>query len=309
MNKEKFDELKTVEKYHFIVNRTANRGRAGKSLPALEEKLRAGGVPHQMHFTESPGDATRIAGRLPDGASVIVVGGDGTINEVVNGLYGRDCMLSIIPAGSGNDFVKMFDMDIPRDRSIGYATGSKIRQIDIGHIQIKRKNGVEVQRYFVNAVGIGLDALVSHINSQFNLLKGFPAYVVAALKAIVVYKPQNAVMRLQGQVWEGRPLLLAVGNGSTVGGGFKLTPNAQLDDGMLDICWAERMSLWRIARILPTVLSGRHLKFPEVRSSRASELIFQSDAGVPVHIDGEMMGLDVVEVRISIADKKMSLLV
>ncbi|MCX6136868.1 MAG: diacylglycerol kinase family lipid kinase, partial [Ignavibacteriales bacterium] len=251
MNKEKFDELKTVEKYHFIVNRTANRGRAGKSLPALEEKLRAGGVPHQMHFTESPGDATRIAGRLPDGASVIVVGGDGTINEVVNGLYGRDCMLSIIPAGSGNDFVKMFDMDIPRDRSIGYATGSKIRQIDIGHIQIKRKNGVEVQRYFVNAVGIGLDALVSHINSQFNLLKGFPAYVVAALKAIVVYKPQNAVMRLQGQVWEGRPLLLAVGNGSTVGGGFKLTPNAQLDDGMLDICWAERMSLWRIARILP----------------------------------------------------------
>jgi YegS/Rv2252/BmrU family lipid kinase len=297
--------LKTVDKYHFIVNRTANRGRAGSILPILEEKLRVSGTPHQIHLTGSAGDATNIAARLPDGACVVAVGGDGTINEIINGIYGRNCSLSIIPAGSGNDFAKMFPLKNKVSELVDNLTGWQTRLIDVGYIELQCKSGKETKRYFANAVGIGLDAMVTHINSKFTVLRGFSAYMAAALKAIATYRPPESVIRVGNKEWTGKKLLIAVGNGTTVGGGFKLTPNAKLDDGLLDVCWAKSMPIRRIARILPTVLKGNHLKFPEVISMRAKSITVESEAGMPVHIDGEMMGLDVTRVTISIADKQI----
>lgn len=297
--------MKTVDKFHFIINRTANRGRAGNILPSLEEKLRASGTPHQIHLTESAGDATNIATRLPDGSSVVAVGGDGTINEVVNGIYGRNCSLSIIPAGSGNDFAKMFRLEKNVSDLVAKMTEYETRLIDVGYVELQRKSGRETKRYFANAVGIGLDAMVTHINSKFTLLKGFSAYMAAALKAIATYRPPESCIRVGNKEWIGRQLLIAVGNGTTVGGGFMLTPNAKLDDGLLDVCWAKDMPIRRIGRIFPTVLKGNHLKFPEVISMRTKSITVESEAGVPVHIDGEMMGLDVTKLTISIAEKQI----
>ena len=298
--------MKTVDKFHFIINRTANRGRAGSILPMLEEKLRTSGTPHQIHLTESAGDATNIAARLPDGACVVAVGGDGTINEIVNGIYGRNCSLSVIPAGSGNDFVKMFKFKNNVGDLVDNLTGCHSQIIDVGQIEIQCRNGKETRRYFVNAVGIGLDAMVSHINSQFTVLKGFPAYMAAALKAIATYRPPESCIRVGNKEWIGRQLLIAVGNGTTVGGGFMLNPNAKLDDGLLDVCWAKNMPIRRIGRIFPTVLKGNHLKFPEVISMRTKSITVESEVGLPVHVDGEIMGLDVTRMTISIADKQIS---
>ena len=298
--------MKTVDKFHFIINRTANRGRAGNILPILEEKLRTSGTPHQIHLTESAGDATNIAARLPDGACVVAVGGDGTINEIVNGIYGRNCSLSVIPAGSGNDFVKMLKLKNNLSDLVDDLTGCQSRLIDVGQIEIQCKTGKETKRYFLNAVGIGLDAMVSYINSQFTVLKGFPAYMAAAVKAIATYRPPESCIRVGNKEWIGRQLLIAVGNGTTVGGGFMLNPNAKLDDGLLDVCWAKNMPIRRIARIFPTVLKGNHLKFPEVISMRTKSITVESEAGLPVHVDGEIMGLDVTKMTISIADKQIS---
>lgn len=298
--------MKTVDKFHFIVNRAANRGRAGSILPILEEKLRTSGTPHQIHLTEFVGDATNIAARIPEGACVVAVGGDGTINEIVNGIYGRNCPLAIIPAGSGNDFAKMFRLEKNVSDMVNRLAEYETRLIDVGYVELQCKNGKETKRYFANAVGIGLDAMVSYINSKFTVLKGFPAYMAAALKAIATYRPPESVIRVGNKEWTGQKLLIAVGNGTTVGGGFKLTPNATLDDGLLDVCWAKKMPMRRIARILPTVLKGDHLKFCEVSSMKTKSISVESEAGMPVHIDGEMMGLDVTKLTISIAEKQIT---
>lgn len=177
-----------------------------------------------------------------------------------------------------------------------------------GRLRGTNSNFQVIRQYFINAVGIGLDANVAYEAQRLTALRGLTRYVVAALKSVSSYRPPIAHLRFDGHESHGEHLLIAVGNGKCAGGGFYLTPAALLDDGLLDICWAMDISRLETLKILPFVLRGRHGRFEKVSFGRTSKLSVKSEHDMPVHVDGEVIGINQREVLIQLNPKSFKVI-
>ena len=177
-------------------------------------------------MTTGPEDAGRIARESIGGYEVIVaVGGDGTVSQVVSGMVSSSLPLGIIPAGSGNDFIKSLNIPNDLEKAFEIVIRGTTRVIDVGRI-----NGI----FFANGVGIGFDAAVNRASYSINhSKKGLLLYVWALVKTLGRFNPVPMTVTMNGERREQEVFLLSVGNGTTVGGGFRLTPHARLDDGLL----------------------------------------------------------------------------
>ena len=152
-------------------------------------------------------------------------------------------------------------------------------------------------RYFVNGVGVGFDASVARRVGEIRFLRGTPLYLLAVLQTLGRYHSPEFSCRTDSTEWRARKLLIASGNGRCAGGGFYLTPEADVDDGLLDVCVIDDVSVLKILRLVPRVLAGKAVHDPQVNYQRTKELEISSGERFNVHADGEIVGREVHGVR------------
>ena len=286
-----------------IVNPYAGRWKALKSIPAIEAALQREGMPFELVQTEAPEQGIELARQAAlDGYSpVVAVGGDGTISEVMNGLVqaagdGQAGPLGIIPRGSANDLPVQLGLPLDVDGACRRLREGKERVIDVGRVN---------DRYFDNDVGVGFEPQVTIEARKIHWLRGTLIYLVAVLRALRSYEqPHMTVEWDDGRASE-RMLLVSVGNGNVTGGAFRLTPDAELDDGQLDFVFGTAMSRLQILRFLPLVFGGQHVHRPEVTLGRTTRLTITSDDPLAVGADGEILSTDAHHLEFEIIPAKL----
>jgi YegS/Rv2252/BmrU family lipid kinase len=306
-----------MKAFKIIVNPVSGRGKGAASIPAIRQLLESLDLHYDLVQTERPWHAAELAEQaVRDGYEVIVsVGGDGTANEVLNGLMqakasqpdsALPAAMGILCVGRGNDFA--YGMGIPSDLESGcqVLAQNKRRVVDIGRVQ----GGDYPQgRYFGNGVGIGFDAVVGFEALKMKRLSGFPSYIVAALKTIFLYYQAPEVRILfDSQEIRLRALMVSVMNGRRMGGGFRMAPAARQDDGLFDLCIAEQVSRGRIFGLIPHFMRGTQASQKEVRTAQASRLTVHALQGsLPVHADGETICTHGVQLTLELLPKQIEM--
>lgn len=289
--------------YTFIMNPMAGKGSGLRADEELEGLLRRSGLSYKVLYTEGAGHATHLARRARTRV-VVAVGGDGTINEVVNGLAGSERVMGIIPTGSGNDLIKSLGIPHSVERALELLKAGHIRTMDVGKVQTGSLVHGSIQyapwRLFANGVGIGFDAAVARRVAEITYLRGTILYLAAVLQIVGKYRSPEFTVRLDDATWSGRELLMAVGNGRCAGGGFYLNPEAEVADGLLDITAIADVPVFRVLGLIPGVMGGKPVKKSFVRYLRGKELEATSSERFNVHADGEIVGREVHGVRVGI---------
>ncbi|MEP0546166.1 MAG: diacylglycerol kinase family protein [Rhodothermales bacterium] len=302
-----------------ILNPAAGNRRAGRARAQLREALEASGVPFEIIATERPNHAATLARRAATQFDAVIAGGgDGTVQEVATGLLGNAhaTPFGVLPLGTGNDFAHQLGVPKRPSDAVRALLAADVVPVDAGIVRWRDAGDVHHihEAVFVNAVGIGFDALVAAEAAQFKVFRGISGYVMAVAKALRIWQQPDVEVRRREPVAAGEPqptaeppmyagpfFLAAVSNGTSVGGGFRLTPDARIDDGLLDLCLVSGpLSLARISRLLPKAIAGRHLHEPEVRMDRLEALTLRLSAGVPIHVDGEVLTRSAVEVEVEV---------
>ena len=235
---------------------------------------------------------------LDDSCSdLVIVGGDGTINEVVNGIP-IPIPISIIPGGTGNDFVKNVSLGKTDQEVFQTATYGRVAAIDLGKCN---------DRYFVNGVGIGFDGQIVEdmIAKRVPILRGHAAYYYHVLRILGSYRERPFNFSIDGEKHVNDLILLTVGNGTTFGGGFKLMPRAKIDDGLLEGCEIGKVSPFRRFVNIHRLSKGTHGVLKEVEFYQCKKITIEKNLMLFAHMDGERLGQPPFE--ISIAPKKLLL--
>jgi diacylglycerol kinase (ATP) len=300
-----------LRRYYCILNPLSGGGKSYRIIPTLQEAFSLNSIAPVICLTTKSGEAISLAqDAVRQGfTNIISIGGDGTVNEVVNGIANSDCVLGVIPTGSGNDFARtVYSNKISLEHVLKIIAQNNVRAIDLGLIRSTTTDGKVKKKYFANGVGIGLDARVAFEAKQLNWLPSRMIYIAAALKTIIAYNSSQMSLYNQEFIDANRYLLVAVGNGKSAGGGFYLTPEADLSDGMYDVCMVKDANVAKILKIFPTVFKGMHGKFPEVKFIRTNEFRVKSSEGVPIHVDGEIFGLCENDIEITLKHKALRIL-
>lgn len=271
-----------------ILNPVAGRYRAGRQQTTLRYLLtqtaQQVGCRWQMRVTTRPGEATELARQAAANGTPIVVaaGGDGTLGEVANGLVGTTTHLGVLPLGTGNDFARC--VGISQNLAVAVETlfTGKPCKVDLGRVG---------DRYFINVAGCGFDAAVAQrVNRGFRLLHGTAAYVAAVYQTLITFKAVQMRLIIDGEPISERALLCTVANSQSYGGGMRIAPLAQVDDGWLDVCLVKAVGKMEFMRIFPRVFTGTHITHPRFMMRKAKRIEVESEPPVPVLVDGDVIG-------------------
>lgn len=274
-------------------------------ISLVEQGLRQANLAYHLEVTRYPKHATELARQamLEGYECIVAAGGDGTINEIINGIlqtnFEQPCQLGILPIGSANDLAN--SLKIPNDINQACQRLAKgyISPMDVGVV-----NG----HYFLNNSAIGLEPVVTMMQHQMRWINGIPRYIAAAIKSIIYAKTWKMRLSWPQGVYEGEVLLVSVGNGPRTGGVFFMTPDALLDDGQLDFVYGPRMARWQIFSIFPRLFNGSHLKHPLVILKRSTELHITTDPATPIQADGEIIDTAATEIAYQIISKKLQVI-
>lgn len=256
-------------KYVFIINPASGKTDYNKIkeniIKALENE------DYEIYETKAPKEATQIANRFKNEENTVVysVGGDGTLNEVVNGIAEGKCKLGIIPTGSGNDFY----------RTLKETKNENIR-LDLGKV-----NG----RYFINITSVGMDAeTCNNANKIKSKIKLHSSYYLALIHTFFTFKSKSLKLKIDKNVYAGDYIIAAICNGKYYGGGFKIAPVASFDDNQFDIYLVSKASKLKLIKILFALLKSEHEKYNEVRKYTGKNIIIKSESNLIINIDGEI---------------------
>lgn len=284
-----------------IVNPYSGRGAGKRAIPKIQETLAAAGVPFHLEETTAEGEGIAMArqARLAGYEIVAAAGGDGTVSEVVNGLAQATpegetvATLAILPVGSGNDFSDMLGASRQLTDAARAIAAGKTRRVDLCYAHIKLDDQ-ELTRYFDNNLGAGVEAQVTIESRKIERLRGILIYLVAILKTLRNYT--QPVLDVTWTDEAGRAhrvaqpsLLVSLGNSRRTGGGFYITPDAVIDDGLMDMGLVQALSTPRILALLPKVMVGAHRNHPAIRLVRCTSVQISADRPMPVHADGEVL--------------------
>ncbi|MDP8220058.1 MAG: diacylglycerol kinase family lipid kinase [Candidatus Stygibacter frigidus] len=296
------------DKWYFIVNSTAGNGKTGKKINSLIGHLNKHKLDYQIELTRYPRHAVELAqiACLEGYNNIIAVGGDGTASEVASGIaqsnLAAQVNFSIIPEGGGNDFCRNFHFSHGIDKCLNQIIEGKIIKIDLATFE---------DQFFLNSFGIGFDAQVAEAANKIKFLNGLLRYMAAIVVAMFRFRnfPMKIIIDEKDEL-SGKFLLVAIGNGKYAGGGFKLNPEALVDDNYLDVMLARDVSLLRIFRVLPKALEGKHESEPEVSFIRCRKLEIFAENELPVYFDGEIPHLkNNKHLIISIAPLKLNFII
>lgn len=291
----------------FVVNPVAGKGKAKAAVQKILQKSGYNDKNIIISYTKYKNDATIITrNAISGGAELIVaVGGDGTINEVVNGFFesGKliesSCKLGIIDCGTGKGYASTLGIPRSTDQQIDLLFSNASVKYDLGHITCLSPSGEIVKRYFINECQIGIGSRVASIvGRRFKLFGGRIAFGLAATMLAMIIKPADVEISFENGPFEKYLLIgLVAGNGTECAGGMKLTPFAKMDDGMFDVLLIHEMDQFKRLINLPKVYSGTHLKSQSFSLKRCNELKIRSKDSLLLESDGEILGYSPIDIN------------
>ncbi len=285
-----------------IVNPAAARGRGRRIWAELADALYDRLGVFEYEFTNAASAATVLAHQavLQGYRRIIAVGGDGTVNEVLNGLFtpdgkplSPDVVLGCLPAGSGTDFWKSLGLPERTTRAIKHLSGATTRLCDVGRVELSSPDGLPLVRYFCNVADVGLGgAVVDRAKKMPVLGRGFLNYFWSALASSWQWQAQAMEITIDGKRMPREYLVTAlIANGAYCGGGMHIAPTAQLDSGAFELVRIRALTRFQLIAALPKLYTGTLCELPQVKTVRAKEITVTSSRPLPVTLDGEIAGI------------------
>ena len=273
-----------------VFNPHAGAGRAARLLPGVRSALE-GFAALDVLKTGGAGDATRLvaAADLSSYDGLIATGGDGTLFEVLNGLYTHDkaqrIPLGLVPVGTGNAFARDLGL-LPGDweKAVGLIRAGRLRPVDVGRVKTPSET-----YYFLNIVGAGLPVDAMTLAAKLKFL-GNSAYTLAALWRAIKLKSYPLTIEIEGNIIRQDSMFLEISNTRYTGTSFLMAPDAVLDDGLLDVTLLGKLSRLRLLRLFPTIYKGHHVRYEEIQTCRAQEIRITAPEGLVLAPDGELRG-------------------
>jgi len=284
-----------VSRVVFLVNPASANGSTGRRWPELARRAAAAGLEGDTLFSERPGQLGELARRATeDGAELlVVVGGDGSVNEVANGLAGLDGPppLAIVPRGTGWDFVRTFGIPRSIEDAAEVALRGETRTIDLGRMTYRAWDGTETTAVFANVASAGMSgAIAQRANETTKALGGRASYLWATFAVFARWQATDVVLEVDGERREGRMFDVVVANGRFFGGGMEICPDAEPDDGLLDVLTIGDVTKGDLVRTMPKIYRGTHLPHAKAELLRGSTVAIASSSALPVELDGEQPG-------------------
>lgn len=296
-----------------VINPMASNG---KALSDYKEKiqslLKKELGDYDEKFTKAPGDAIEIARQARGYGKIVSVGGDGTLNEVVNGvmLSGADIPVGMIGVGTGNDFSKTFGIPNNYEVMVKKIAGDNVFLSDVLEVEYRNFEGKQQKRYAINVIGAGFDAdVTARMNKSKIKVRGKLTYLMSFLIEFIKAKSYSLSLNIDGKERPINCFLVAFGNGKFFGGGMKACPSAVPDDGKLDVMGIEKMSKLMLLYHFPKIYKGQHISVPTVFETPAKYAEIHSADGrkVMFEIDGEIIGT--LPLKISVKPKALRVLI
>ena len=279
-----------------IVNPAAGAGRTAKKWPHIKELLKNTGLRFEHDITEAPGHAIELAkSAVNKGYKLVVsVGGDGTINEIVNGIYAsgemKDIELGIIGTGTGSDYIRTIGVSRHYQESCQHLLNPIKKSVDLGVVEFLN-DGQSTKRIFANFAGMGFDAeVVKATTKKFKSFGGKPAYLLGLLSTFATYKNWNIHLTLDGQKEDRKICTIVMSNGKYGGGSMLIAPEADPCDGLFDVMIIGDVSKLDLLWSLPRIYRGTHLTHPKVTMKRAKLVEIYADAKMSIQADGDLVG-------------------
>ena len=291
-------------KYLFIANPIAGKGKTKKLLDTIKNFLDKQNVNFELIETNGPNSISDLVKeRGPFFFRIIVIGGDGTIHELVNSEKVFDKILGVLPTGSGNDFALSLGLKKNLYRNLQVILEENILDVDIGYAEITEFSGKKFSFLFANSLGIGFDAEVAEFSRKISFLRGLFLYLISVFIILFKYKYRSLIIETPSLKISEPLFMISIGNGKTAGGGFKLTPLANPVDGLFDICIVKKISRLKVLRILPLAIFGKHISNKSVIYNKAKEIFITSDKPIYIHADGEIRSSNLKSVKIVLLNR------
>ena len=301
--------------YKIILNPTAGHGNGARSIAHIVQLFTKHGVEFDLIRTERPGHGIELTVQaVKDGCrAVIAAGGDGTVNEVINGLM--QCKLEglalpplgVLCVGRGNDFAG--SMGIPTELEAGFQAllVNHHLTIDIGKVV---GGNYPDGRYFGNCVGVGFDAITTIEVHKLPRWGGFLGFMAAGLKTVFLYnKAPMATTVYDEKTLTQRSLLISIMNGRRLGGGFLMAPNSEPDDGVFDLCIAEQMSSFAVIKMIPHFTRGDQATQPSIKTGQAAHITITAlDGPLPAQTDGEIICVDGTHLEVEVLPRQLEII-
>ena len=303
------------EPLRVIVNPAAAGGRGRKAARELFGAFDGRSLVYDAHYTEAPGHASRLAAEaVADGVGrIVVVGGDGTVHEVADGLIGCGAKqlpaVAVFPVGTGNDFYRMVGSDRSVAAVVALIEGGTVERFDVGRVEWDGGT-----RTFVNLVGVGIDVEVVRCRGRFSRLPGLLQYLASFLNAMVTFRAPQVHIDTgtdNGQLITGATTLTVITVGPSIGGGFMINPEAKASDGKLDLCHVAAPGVLPILRLVPRAIRGTHGSSPVVTMRRLSRAVLRRPGGESMwfQTDGELSPESARELRVEVVPGAFPVLV
>jgi len=275
-----------------IVNPAAGKGSALKKSQRVIAELDRREVKFEVEFTTYPRHGAIIAKEAAKSfEKVIALGGDGTANEVGEGVVGTDAIFGVIPSGSGNDFAKMLNISSNVRNSVDTVLNGKIRNIDVIRVN---------DRISLNTAGVGFNGVVSDVAGRVKFLRGISVYIYSVVKTAIHYEAIPLKITVDNTLIEDKIFMVSVCNSKSEGGGFIVAPDAEIDDGILDVTIMREASLLKLLLNIKSAMTGNLNKLDEVDTIRGENITIKSDFPMPLHVDGEVVSMTSGKVSASI---------
>jgi YegS/Rv2252/BmrU family lipid kinase len=277
----------------FLVNPASGNGATGKRWPELAHRASLLGLSGETLLSERPGHLIELAARAVDGGArlVVAVGGDGTLNEVVNGIAGRDVELATIPLGTGMDFVRTYGIPTKFDDAVRCALEGVTRTIDAGRVSYRLWSGEAAERWFANVGSVGMSgAVAQRANGMSKVLGGKLTFFYALTRVFLEWQNTEVTVGLDdGEERHGLMHDVVVANGAWHGGGMKLAPDALPDDGLFEVVLIGDVGKVDFLTTAPKIYKGRHVDHPKVEVVRSKRVEVDAGERLPIEVEGEQV--------------------
>jgi diacylglycerol kinase (ATP) len=275
----------------FLVNPASGNGSTGKRWPELAHRAARLGLEGETLFSERPGHLTELAREASDRGLLVVVGGDGTLNEVANGVAGTGAEIAVLPNGTGQDFGRTYGIPTKFDEAVKVALDGKTRTVDAGRVHYRTSAGDDTERWFANVGSVGMSgAVAQRANSTSKALGGRVTFFYALTRVFLEWKNTEITVRLDEGERTGRMHDVILANGQWHGGAMWLAPDAQPDDGLFDVVLIGDVSMIDFLTTAPKIYKGKHVGHPKVEILRSATVGVEAPEHLPIEVDGEQIG-------------------